>query len=186
MARVDATAAKAAAALAAAQLTTILQDDTLTALANENKHPMGAMRQVEKLFTLDPATGAVTSDDAYIDAAYAGEPLNKGKTPIGLGGTGPALAMAVVSATIEDAAPSDIVLTMNQNVSLAQALYIAGTVTTAKTISSVAIAEAVVTITVSSPYIGTDADIVISSGVIHGTALNQIILDDEAVTNNVV
>ena len=111
-----------------------------------------------------------------------------GKTVIVTGassGLGAALAMAVVSATIEAAAPSDIVLTMNQNVSLTEAMTIAGTVTTEKTISGISLLGAVVTITVSSPYIAGDSAVTVS-GTVHGTALNQIILAAEAVTNNVV
>ena len=70
MARVDATAAKAAAALAAVQMTTILQDDTLTELFNDYKQNHHPMRGMEDMFLLDPATGIVTANDAYIDSAY--------------------------------------------------------------------------------------------------------------------
>ena len=52
MARIDATAAKAAAALAAAQLTTILQDDTLTELFNDYKQAHHPMRGIEEIFLL--------------------------------------------------------------------------------------------------------------------------------------
>ncbi len=72
MARIDATAAKAAAALAAIQLTAIMQDDTLAELAVENSKNHSPMRGIKKLFLLDPATGVYTSNDNYIDSAYAG------------------------------------------------------------------------------------------------------------------
>ncbi len=72
MARIDATAAKAAAALAAVQLTAIMQDDTLAELAVENNNNHSPMRGIKKLFLLDPATGVYTSNDDYIDSAYAG------------------------------------------------------------------------------------------------------------------
>ena len=72
MARIDATAAKAAAALAAAELTTIMQDDTVAELATENKNNHSPMRGIKKLFLLDPATGVYTANDDYIDSAYAG------------------------------------------------------------------------------------------------------------------
>jgi hypothetical protein len=72
MARVDATAAKAAAALAAAQLTVIMQDDTIASLAADNKENATPMRRIESLFILDADTGVYTSNDAYIDSAYAG------------------------------------------------------------------------------------------------------------------
>ena len=73
MARITATAAKAAAALAAVQLTTIMQDDTLAELAVDNKKNHSPMRGIKKLFLLDPATGVYTSNDVYIDSAYAGD-----------------------------------------------------------------------------------------------------------------
>ena len=47
MARVYATAEKAAAALAAVQLTTIMQDDTLTELAIANKPNHSPLRGLE-------------------------------------------------------------------------------------------------------------------------------------------
>ena len=72
MARVDATAAKAAAALAAVQLTTIMQDDTVAELAEGNTNNHSPMRNIKNLFLLDAATGVVTSNDDYIDSAYAG------------------------------------------------------------------------------------------------------------------
>ena len=72
MARVTAVAAKAAAATAAADLTTIMQDDTLTIPAVENKNNHSPMRKVEGLFLYNAATGVYTANDAYIDSAYAG------------------------------------------------------------------------------------------------------------------
>ncbi len=72
MARVTATAAKAAAALAAVQLTVIMQDDTLTIPAIENRQNHTPLRGIKKLFLYNPVTGVYTSNDDYIDSAYAG------------------------------------------------------------------------------------------------------------------
>ena len=72
MARIDATAAKAAAALAAAQLTAIMQDDTLTEPAVDNKNNHSPLRGIQKMFLYNAVTGVYTSNDTYIDAAYAG------------------------------------------------------------------------------------------------------------------
>ena len=73
MARIDATAAKAAAALAAIQLTTIMQDDTLTIPAVENKNNHTPLRKVQGLFLYDATTGVYVANDNYIDSAYAGD-----------------------------------------------------------------------------------------------------------------
>jgi len=171
---------KAAVALAAAQLQVCWKDTVLAALANDVKNPMHPLRQLPQLFTLDADAGTVVANDDYIAAAFAGDWHYKGA---GMNDIGAPLAMAVVSAAVADADPSDIVLTMNQNVSLAEAMTVAGAVTTEKTISSLSFVGAVITIVVSSPYI--NGDTISVSGTVHGTALNQIILAAEAVTNNV-
>ena len=72
MARVTAVAAKAAAALAAVQLTVIMQDDTLTIPAIDNKNNHTPLRGIEKMFLYNAATGVYVANDAYIDSAYAG------------------------------------------------------------------------------------------------------------------
>jgi len=114
MARITATAAKAAAATAAADLTTILQDDTLTELFNDYKESHHPMRGVEKLFLLDPATGVVTSNDDYIDSAYAGNYPTSG-IESGRESQGTPTPVTLVSATLETAAPANIVLTFSSS-----------------------------------------------------------------------
>ena len=73
MAQVTDTVFKAAVAAAAVQLTSAWSDDTTTEVAAELKNPRHPLRAVEKLFLFHAATGVVTSNDAYIDAAYAGK-----------------------------------------------------------------------------------------------------------------
>lgn len=184
MAKVDATAFKAAIALAAAQLTAALQDDTLTELAAEFKTPMHALRKIEKLFTLDSATGVFTSDDGYIDQAYAGVPENKGQTPDGVGGVGAATPIALTSAAVEIVTPAQIDLVFDQDITSAESVTVGGTVTTEKTVTGVTIAGNLVTVAVSSDYIA--GDVITVSGKFNGVALNQITLSAEAVTNNIV
>ena len=73
MARVTLVAAKAAAALAAIQLTTIIQDDTLAIPAVDNKNNHTPLRKVQAMFLYNAVTGVYVSNDAYFDEAYAGQ-----------------------------------------------------------------------------------------------------------------
>jgi hypothetical protein len=185
MARINEVAAKAAAALAAVQLTEILQDATLTELFNDYKENHHPMRGIEKLFLLAPATGVVTSNDAYIAAAYAGSYPTSGISS-GRQSAGPATPIALSTATIEDAAPANIVLTFDRAViqNPETAISIAGVVTgDDKVISSITYAGAVVTITVTVAYINGDTASV--TGRFFGNHGNYIDLAAEAVTNNV-
>ena len=78
MAIITATAFKAAVALAAAEFTTMMQDDTLTetaAILRNKHHPL---RNWMKMFSYNRSTGVTTADDAYVDAAYAGLFPNQG------------------------------------------------------------------------------------------------------------
>ena len=72
MARVTLVAAKAAAALAAIELTTIIQDDTLAIPAVDNKHNHTPLRKIQAMFLYNADTGVYVSNDAYFDEAYAG------------------------------------------------------------------------------------------------------------------
>ena len=169
---------KAANALAAAQLTVMFQDTVKTEMAVALKQPYQPLRRLEKLWILDPATGVVTSNDDYITLAYAGGFPNVGSQTKAIGDIVPVLS----TATVEDAAPSNIVLTFDTSITRMEALAIAGTVTTEKTITGVSVSGAVVTLTVSSPYISTDT-ITVSGVFFSGN--NQMTLAAEAVTNNV-
>jgi len=183
MARIDATAAKAAAALAAAQLTTILQDDTLTELFNDYKQSNHPMRGVEKLFLLAPATGVVTSNDAYIDAAYAGNYPTSG-IESGRQSQGTPTPITLVSAAVADADPDIIVLTFSEKVFENQSNRIAvgGTVTTEKKISSIDYNGTIVNVQVDSAYI--NGDVITTTLRLFGNR-GYIDLVDQAVTNNV-
>ena len=180
MARVDATAFKAAMALAAAQFTAALQDDTLTELAVDYKHNHSPGRNIDKLLLLDANTGVYTSNDAYIDSFFAGNYPNVGTQ---VGGDGAVTPATLSTATIEDAAPANIVLTFDRVITNASGVSIAGAGSAGKTILGVSIDGAVVTITVSADYI--NGDVVTVSGQFQPVGLNATVLTDQAVTNNV-
>lgn len=184
MARVDATAAKAAAALAAVQMTTILQDDTLTELFNDYKQNHHPMRGMEDMFLLDPATGIVTANDAFIDAAYAGNYPNSGRES-GRQSQGTATPITLTTATIEAAAPADIVLTFSESIFDNQndRVTVGGAAGELKKISSIAYAANVVTITMDSDFIA--ADVATVTARLFGNR-GYIDLTDQAVTNNII
>ena len=71
MARVDEAAFIVAGDLAAVQLTTMLQDDTDTEIANDYKHRMHPGRELLRFFSLDLDTGVVTFRSSYATAFYA-------------------------------------------------------------------------------------------------------------------
>ena len=78
MALPDATAFKAATTLAAVQLNAAMGDTVLTGIANEISGPSHPLRRLDKLFKLDPQSGQWTSNDDYIDKAYAGKMPSEG------------------------------------------------------------------------------------------------------------
>ena len=178
MALVDATTFKAQVAAMAAALTTAWSDTIKTEVAAEIKNPHHPLRRINKFFLLNGETMVVTADDAYVDAAYAGNFPNKGSGLSIVGDVIPVLS----TATVEDAAPTQIVLTFDAPISGYTGISVAGTVTTEKAISNVSIAGAVVTVTVDSAYISTDT--ITLSGVFYG-GLNSLTLVDQVVTNNV-
>jgi len=184
MARVDATAAKAAAALAAAQMTIILQDDTLTELFSDYKENHHPMRSMDSMFLLAPATGVVTANDAYIDSAYAGNyPMDSIKS--GRQSQGTPTPITLTTATIEAAAPADIVLTFSQNIFDNQndRISVGGAAGELKAILSITYAANVVTITMDSDFIA--ADVATVTARLFGNR-GYIDLTDQAVTNNIV
>lgn len=183
MAKVTATVFKAQVATAAAALTTALQDDTLTELANEYKPNHHALRRIEKLFNLDKATGVVTADDVYVDAVYAGNTPNKGTE---MDGQGEPTPLTLVSATIEAAEPADIVLTFSEKVfeNPATAISIGGAAGELKAIQSVTYAGTVVTVTMDSDFIA--ADVATVTGIFFNYRKVSVTLTDNAVVNNIV
>ena len=183
MAKVDAATFKAAMDLAAVELTTAMQDDTLTELAVEYKTSLHPARNVDKLFILNKATGVYTTSVAYIDSFYAGNFPGAGKLVDGQGTPTP---IAVVTATVEDAAAANIVLTFDRPVfeNAATAVSIAGVVTgDDKVITGIVYAGTVVTVTVDTPYIM--GDTITLSGRFFGNHNNYIDLAAQVVTNNV-
>jgi len=178
MALESATNFKAAIATAAADITTAWSDTVLTEIAaviRNNHHPL---RQLKKLFLFNQTTGVLTSNDAYIDAAYAGN-----FPSVGSGHDKNAvIAVSLTTGTVEDAADKNIVLTFNNGITSFVGLSIGGTVTTPKAIAGVSIAGAVVTVTVDTSYIATDT-ITLSGTFYKGT--DNVTLTDESITNNV-
>ena len=179
MAKVTATVFKAQLATAAGALTTAFQDDTVTEIAQEFKPNHHALRRLAKLFILNKSTGVFTSNDAYVDAVYAGNTPNQGRLTDGQGVPTP---VALSTATVENAAPTDIVLTFDSQITQVQQITLGGNSDPAKAIAGISIAGAVVTITVDTAYVAL-ATITVS-GTFLGTR-GEVILTDQAVTNNV-
>jgi hypothetical protein len=170
---------KTAVGTAATALTTVLQDTVLTELAQAISHPSHPLRDVAKLFNFNPATGAVTADDDYIDAALAGAVTKanpfRGFAP---------LALTLTTATVEDAAPADIVLTFNRNIDTYINLAVTDDADPALAVDSIVIAANVVTITMDGDYVNGDA--ITLSGNFTGLGdLSSVLLTDQVVTNNV-
>jgi hypothetical protein len=170
---------KTAVATAAAALTTVLQDTVLTELAQAIAHPSHPLRDITKLFNFDPATGVVTADDDYIDAALAGavykaDPFESFAP----------LALTLTSATVEDAEPADIVLTFNRNIDKHFELTVSDDADPALVVDSIAIAANVVTVTMDGDYVNGDA-ITVSGNFLGLGDLSSLLLTDQEVTNNV-
>ena len=179
MAQVTAADFKTQVAAMAAALTIAWSDTVKTEVAASLKNPIHPLRQIMQFFIVNNATGVVTANDAYVDAAYAG------KYPPQIDALARVLEVipVLVSAAVADADPSDIVLTFDGNITSIADISVAGTVTTEKTINSISVSGAVVTIVVSSPYIMTDTITV--SGTF-SSGLDSLTLTAEAVTNNVL
>ena len=169
---------KAAAALAAAQLQIMWRDTVKTEMAVEVKRPSQALRRLDKLWILDPATSGVISNDPYITLAYAGTKEIVG-TKTGLIGD---IVPVLSTAAVENAAPTLIVLTFDTDISGIENLSIGGVVTTPKVIAGLSVDGNVVTITTDTAYIVTDT---ISVSGIFRSGNNQVTLAAEVVTNNV-
>ncbi len=88
------------------------------------------------------------------------------------------------TATVEDAAQANIVLTFDDIIVSVDGLTLGGDADPAKIISGIAIASNVVTITVSVDYDNGDT-ITIATGNFRSNKNNYLALAAEAVTNNV-
>ena len=178
MAIISATDFKVQTAAMAAALTAAWKDSAKTEMAAEIKNPHHPLRRVMKFFLTDGATGVITSDDGYVDAAYAGNFPSKGNGLDIVADVLPVLS----TATVEDAAPTQIVLTFDAAITGYVDVTEGGTLTTEKEITNISVSGAVMTITVDSAYISTDTILV--SGIFYG-GLVGLTLTDQAVTNNV-
>ena len=182
MALESATNIKAAAALAAVQLAVIWTDTVAAHTALEIRNAKHPLRQIEKMFLFNPATGAVTADDAYIDAVVtAGTAPSKGN-PFDV--VTDWLPLGFTSGDVEIAEPADIVLVFSRAVANADNVVIGGAGSAGKTIVSVTIVSATVTIVVSADYIA--ADVITVSGDFRTADNAKLVLSDESVTNNIV
>ena len=111
MAIISAADFKTQTALMAAALTLAWLDDGETAVAVSISDPKHPLRKVDKFFNFNPATGVVTADDDYVDAAYAGLTPNKGSQLDKVTG----FPLNLVSAAVADATPTIITLTYSRN-----------------------------------------------------------------------
>ena len=181
MAKVTATVFKAQAALMAAAMTTMLQDDTLTEVASDFKNNHHPAREFMRMFAINLATGVVTDIDKYVDDFYAGKyPL----VPHMQQGNAPRTPLVVVSATLETANPRNIVITFNAQLKQARFTTIAGAAAAGKTIVSVTTVGAVMTVVVSADFVA--LDVVTVSSNVFGVGYNNLTLTDQAITNNIV
>jgi len=181
MAIITAAAMKTQAAAIAAAVTIMLRDDTVDFTALPLQNPHHPLRKWLKMINIDYATGLATADDDYIDEAYAGNFPTKSEGTDKIGETPP---ITVVSATLETAAPNDIVITFSVNVQGQSLTSIAGAAAAGKTITSITVYENVMTVTTDVAFIA--ADVVTVSSTIAGINLNALVLTDQAVTNNIV
>ena len=178
----SATNIKAAIATAAADLTTAWTDTVATHTALEIRNGAHPLRQIEKLFLFNAATGAVTSDDAYIDAVVTGGTAPNKGNPFDV--VTDWLPLALTSADVEIAEPADIILVFSRAVANADNVVIGGAGSAGKSILSVTIVSATVTIVVSADYIA--ADVITVSGDFRTLDNAKLTLTDESVTNNIV
>ena len=180
MSIVSAATFKTQVAAMATALTTAWKDSVQTELPKEISNPLHGLRRVEKFFNFNAKTGVVTSDDAYIDAVYAGDTPSKGN------------ALNVITdhtlifstATVEAATSAVITLTFSEYVK-ATNVTVGGDAAPSKTIVSTVSSGYTVAITVNTAYI--NADTITVSGTFTGTDLRKqvVTLTDQAVTNNV-
>jgi hypothetical protein len=181
MALESATNFKAALALAAVQLNAAMQDTVLSEMAVDIRNPFHPLRKLRSLFSFDPATGLWSSNDAYVDKAYAGVYPNSDNRDQMLATD--LVAITLTTATVEDAAKADIVLTFSRNISSALDIVLGGAGSAGKTVAGIAIVDNVVTVTASADY--ANGDVITISGNF-GFNYLELVLADESVTNNVV
>lgn len=179
MAQISEANAKTAVAAAAVQLTTLFKDTVKTEVAPSLANPHHPLRRILKLFNFNGATGVVTSDDAYITAAYDGLFPSKGNQFDKVGGQ----VLVLTTAAVADAEQADIVLTFDDIITSVDAVSVGGDADPAKIISSISIASNVVTIVVSVDY--DNGDTITVSGNFRGNKNNSKTLAAQAVTNNV-
>lgn len=189
MALISAAAFKTQTAAMATALTAAYKDSVETAVALEISDPRHPLRRVMKYFLFNPTTGVVTSNDAYIDSVYAGDaPIFGNELD-----THTEFPVTLATATVEDAAPSDIVLTYNQAMRTSSVPAVGDYVTAGTQsylVTVVAIVGAVVTLTVDTPYInGETITLTYIAALDPLTTTTGVVAPDfaaQVVTNNVV
>jgi len=140
---------------------------------NNSNHPLrNILRQMDAETNIE----SLVTDTDYIDAAYLGQFPNKGAD---INSKVFSNLLAFTTATVENAAPADVVLTFAENITDAVGVSLGGEV---KIISTITVG-AVVTITVTFPYANGDGISV--NGNFRGVSGAVAILTSQVVTNNV-
>ena len=171
---------KAAIALAAVQLNAAMKDTSLAEIASEIRRPTHPLRKLRSLFNLNPKTGVWTSNDAYIDSAYAGRYPNASNRPEM--SVTDLVPITLTTATVEDGGLDDIVLTFNRNIAFAQNVSVGGDHASPQLVTGIAIVDNVVTVTVTEAYLAADTITLTGLFIFDGISLQ---LTAEAVTNNI-
>ena len=182
MALISAAAFKTQVAGIATALSVCYKDTVDTRMPTEIRNPKHPLRQIEKYLLFDSATGITTADDAYIDAVYGGATPNKSNPFDFVTDIEP---LTLVSATVENAAPADVVLTfLGGNIANAANIVLGGDASPAKIISDIVTVTVVVTITVTAAYV--NGDVITVSGDFRTSDDARITLTENAVVNNVL
>lgn len=176
MAIVSESTFKTHVATMATALTSAWKDSVKTEVAASIRNPANGLRKIEKFFNFNAGTGVVSADDDYIEACYDGLIPSKGNQ-LNVVST---VAMALSTATVENAAPTKIILTFAERIRTASNISVGGAT---NTVGDVSISDTVVTITTDTAYVSTDTITV--TGTFTGHSLNSILLAAESVTNNI-
>lgn len=161
---------------AAAALNDAFEDSAFPGEMSEIiRHPGHDLRDIGQLFILD-GDGQFTTDSNYVDLAYSGVTHSSSKNQRYV-----VPDMTLVTATIEDAAPADIVLTFNRGISATDSIVLGGE---SKTIDTITIVSNVVTIVVTVDYVNGNSCSIASGNFTDGLA-EVLALTTETVTVNI-
>lgn len=146
--------------------------------APETNNPHHPLRNLGRQMLAPEGIASLKSDTDYIDEAYAGKFPMKGSD---INSKVFSTILALTTATVEDAAPTDIVLTFAEDVTFVGNVSVGGE---AKVIDTIVVVGAVVTITVTVAYaVGNTINV---SGNFQGVSGAVATLVNSVVTNNVI